>query len=258
MGDDDQPGAATGSRQRAEVPYEVATGEHLDDGAASAGMTIRPGSGVESVRVKVPGMDEFETGPEQLREWLQQHGLVQTAQQWTAIDQQLQDAIGRGHTPAGNQPAGGSYHWDDYSPGVNAGDGIREELNETQSADWTRMLTSWQEFEQQVNDLRSVAGDDAELIIGQIGHTITALNMIESAGWTQSCQSELGAWAGLSCEGRSDEAIHAAATSIADAGDTLMHQWHAAIDAGNYDSAQLTDRQQAFITACEQARLGLQ
>ena len=256
MADYDQPSAATEAQQRAELPYQVATGENVDDSAASAGITITSGGTVDSVRVKVPGMDEFETGPDQLRDWLQQHGLVHTPAQWTAIDQQLQDAIQRGH--ATTQTPAGMYHWDDYTPGANADDRTREELNEQQSQDWNRMLNAWYEFERQVHDLRSIADGEAEPIIRQIGHTITALDMIESTGWTQSCQAELGAWAGLSADGVSPEAMRAAATSVADAGDALMQQWHAAIDAGNYESQHLTPNQEAFIHACASARAALQ
>jgi hypothetical protein len=67
----------------------------------------------------------------------------------------------------------------------------------------------------------------------------------------------LGAWAGISTDGLSPEAVHAAATAIADAGDHLMQAWHAALEAGNYDSAHLTPNQDAFIQACVHARAGL-
>jgi hypothetical protein len=255
MGDDDEASASTEAQQRAELPYQVATGENIDDGAAGAGITITSGGTIDTVRVKVPGMDEFETGPDQLREWLEQHGMIHTQHQRTAIEEQIDAAIQRGH--ATHQPAGGEYHWDEYTPGSHADDQMRESLNEAQSQDWQRMLNSWNEFERQVHDLRSIANDDAEAIIRQVGHTVTALDMIESAGWTQSCQTELGAWAGLSTDGMSPEAIHAAAASIADAGDQLMQAWHAALEAGNYDSAHLTPNEQAFIDACAHARTGL-
>ena len=255
MADDDQPTAADTAQQRAELPYQVATGENVDDSAGGVGITITSGGTLGAVRVKVPGMDWFETGPDQLREWLEQHGYVRTPAQRSEVERQLDEAIQRGHITT--QPAGGEYHWDDYSVGSNASDSLREEMNEQQSQDWQRMLNSWNEFERQVNDLRSVSGGSAEEIVRQVMHTITALDMIESAGWTQSCQAELGGWAGLSTDGVSAEAVQAAATAITEAGDQLMHAWHAALEAGNYDSAHLTPNEQAFIEACAHARAGL-
>jgi hypothetical protein len=203
-------------------------------------------------------MDEFETGPDQLRDWLKDHGLVHTPQQWSDIDQQLQGAIQSGHTTADSQAGAGSYHWDEYETNRSGlSESQRDEIFDQQSADWTRMLNAWEQFQQQVTDLRSIATGDAETIIRQVGHTITALNMIETAGWTHSCANELGAWAGMSTDGLSADAVHAAATAVANAGDTLHQQWHSAIEAGNYDSTHLNANEDAFVAVCAQARATL-
>jgi hypothetical protein len=261
MGDED---TAAGAAQREDnTAYEVATGEHIDDHTFSAGITIRPGSGVESVRVRVPGMDEFETGPEQLREWLQTHGLVHTPQQWTELDQQLQDAIqGRSHAGAHHHgPGDGAYQWEDFGirhnqPGLTESE--REAVDEEQTAAWTRMLHAWEQFQQQVADLSSLASsDEAEPVIRQVGHTITALNMIENNDWTSPYTEEFSAWEMLSTDGLDQEHLHTAVITITDAGHALYNHWHDAIDAGDYDSYGLTQAQHEFVTHCTQAREAL-
>ena len=200
MGNGDDDSAATRAQQQDNIAYEVATGEHLDDHTASAGITIRPGRGVESVRVRVPGLDEFEINPADLHDWLQRAGLIHTPPQWTAIDEQLQQAI-QGH-PAPTQhhgPGTGNYQWEDYATRHNQPtltEPEREAVDEEQTQAWTRMLQGWQQFADQVHDLRGVTGGDAESIIRQVGHTITALNMIENNDWASPYSEEFAAWEG--------------------------------------------------------------
>jgi hypothetical protein len=262
MGNGDGESAASRAQQQDDTAYEVATGEHIDDHTASVGVTIRPGSGVESVRVRVPGLDEFEISPGDLHDWLQRAGLIHTPQQWTAIDQQLQQAI-QGH-PAHTEhhgPGAGNYQWEDYAIRHNQptlSEPEREAVDEEQSQAWNRMLAGWQQFLDQVHDLRSLAGGDAESVIRQVGHTITALNMIENNDWASPYSEEFAAWEGLSADGVAAEGVPAAAAAIADAGEALYGQWHAAVEAGNYDSYHLYQAQHAFIEHCAQARTGLQ
>lgn len=228
-----------------DAPYDI-----------GASITIRPGSGVEDISVKLPDMDEFSTSPEQLRDWLREHGLVHTPQQWTAIDQKIQDAIqGRSPRPRGNHPGAGAYQWDDYRhDGPDMTDADREHVNEMQSEDWTRMLNAWEQFHQQVQDLRSIADGDGEEIIRQVGHTITALNMVENSDWSGIYSTELAEWARLSTDGLTPESLHAAAHAIVEAGETLHNQWHDTVSAGNYDYHTLLQAQHDFIKHCEDAR----
>lgn len=233
----------------------------MDGDEGSFSITIRPGSGLDSVRVQVPGMPEFETGPEQLRDWLREHQLIHTEHQWTQLELDLMRAIQEGRQraqqPHRHGPGEGAYQWDDFAtrhdqPGMSVPE--QESVNEEQSRAWTRMLNAWEQFHQQVQDLRSIADGDGEEIVRQVGHTITALNMIENNDWAEPYTAEFSAWEGLSTDGVAPENLHAAAHAIVEAGETLYHQWHAAIEAGNYDSYHLYDAQHAFVRHCAEAR----
>lgn len=253
MGDEET--AAARAQQPGHTAHEVTTGEHVDDHAASAGITIRPGRGVDGVRVRVPGMDEFETGPEQLRDWLREHGLVHTPRQWSAIDQQLHDAVqGRDQTQHANHPGAGSYEWDDYRHDSGMTESDSERVHEMQTEDWNRMLNAWEQFHQQIVDLRSIADGDQNEIIRQVGHTITALNMVENTDWTPLYSAEFGEWERLSTDGLSPETVHAAAQAVVQSGETLYNQWHSAVSAGNYDYHTLLKAQHEFVKHCEDAR----
>jgi hypothetical protein len=234
----------------------------MDGDEAGAGITIRPGEGVDSVRVQVPGMPEFETGPQQLRDWLREHNLVHTPQQWTDIDRQLQDAIqGRGQRSGHRHgPGDGAYQWEDYAvrrdqPGLNNPE--REAIDEEQTERWNRMLHAWEQFHQQVQDLQSIADGDPDQIIRQVGHVITALNMIENNDWAQPYTDEFAQWETMSPDGIDADRFHTAAHEIVHAGQALHDQWRAAIDAGDYDSYHLTQAQHDFVTHCAQARAAL-
>jgi hypothetical protein len=239
----------------------------MDGDEGSVTITIRPGSGLESVRVQVPGMPEFETGPDQLRDWVREHGFVRTPHQRTQFEQDLDRAIEEGRRRAQQQPqqqqprrhgpGDGTYQWDDFAtrhnqPGLT--DPEREAVDEEQSAAWTRMLNAWEQFHQQVQDLHSIADGDSEQIVRQVGHTITALNMIENNDWAEPYTAEFSAWEMLSTDGVPPERMHAAAHAVVEAGQTLYNQWHAAIEAGNYSSYSLYDEQHEFIRHCAQAR----
>lgn len=226
------------------VPYDI-----------GGAITIRPGSGVDSIVVKLPDMDEFETGPDQLREWLREHGFVRTPQQWTRIDQLIQDAIQQRGPHRGNHPGAGAYQWDDYRhdpSGLTVAE--EERFNEWQSQDWTRMLNAWEQFHQQVQDLRSIADGDGEEIIRQVGHTITALNMVENTEWSGIYSDEYAEWARMSADGVAPERLHAAAHAIVEAGERLHGQWHDTVSAGNYDYHTLLEAQHEFVKHCEEAR----
>lgn len=228
------------------VPYDI-----------GGAITIRPGSGVDSVIVKLPDMDEFETGPDQLRDWLREHGLVHTPQQWTRIDELIQDAIQRpGHH--GNHPGDGAYEWDDYRhdpSGLTVAE--EERFNERQSEDWMRMLNAWEQFHQQVQVLRSVADGDGDEIIRQVGHTITALNMVENTEWSGVYSDEYAEWARLSADSVTPESLHTAAHAIVEAGEALHGRWHDTVSAGNYDYHTLLAAQHDFITHCAEVRRSL-
>jgi hypothetical protein len=225
------------------VPYDI-----------GGAITIRPGSGVDSVLVKLPDMDEFETGPGQLRDWLREHGLVQTPQQWTRIDQLIQDAI-QGRGGHGNHPGDGAYEWDDYRhdpSGLTVAE--EERFNERQSQDWTRMLNAWEQFHQQVRDLRSIADGDGDEIIRQVGHTITALNMVENSEWSGTYSDEYAEWVRLSAGSVTRESLHTAAHSIVEAGEALYSRWHDTVSAGDYDYHTLLPSQHGFVKHCEEVR----
>jgi hypothetical protein len=255
MGDDEET-AASRAQQPGHTAYEVTTGEELDDHAATFEIEIRPGEGVDTVRVRIPGMDEFVTGSQQLRDWLREHGLVRTPQQWSEVERKLTEALmGRGQRPHGNHPGAGSYQWDDYrhnGPGMTDAD--REQVNEMQSEDWTRMLNAWDQFHQQIQDLRSIADGSGEEIVRQVVHTITALNMVENSDWSGIYSTEFAEWERLSTDGLGPETLHAAARAIVEAGETLHHQWHETVSAGNYDYHTLLQAQHDFIKHCEDAR----
>ncbi len=223
------------------VPYDI-----------GGAITIRPGSGVDSVIVKVPDMDEFETGPDQLRDWLREHGLVHTPQQWTRIDELIQDAIRHpGHH--GNHPGDGAYEWDDYRHDPSGLTVAEEEgFNERQSQDWTRMLNAWEQFHQQLQDLRDLT--DGDEIIRQVGHTITALNMVENSEWSGTYSDEYAEWVRLSADSVTPESLRTAAESIVQAGEGLYSRWHDTVSAGNYDYHTLLAAQHDFITHCAEVR----
>jgi hypothetical protein len=226
------------------VPYDI-----------GGAITIRPGSGVDSIIVKMPDMDEFETGPQQFRDWLREHGLVRGQDQWTRIDQLIQDAIQGHDAHRGNHPGDGSYQWDDYRHDPSGLTTAEEErFNEWQSEDWTRMLNAWDQFHQQVQDLRAVADGDGEEIIRQVGHTITALNMVENSEWSGTYSHEFEEWARLSTDSLTPESLHAAARAIAEAGETLHGQWRETVSAGSYDYHTLLQAQHDFVKHCEDAR----
>src|SRR6266516_4045860 len=108
MGNGDGQTAADAAQRPDDIAYEVATGEHIDDHTTSVGVTIRPGQGVESVRVRVPGLDEFEINPDDVHDWLQRAGVIHDPQQWAAVDAQLQQAR---HPRAGS----GNYQSENYA-----------------------------------------------------------------------------------------------------------------------------------------------
>jgi hypothetical protein len=81
--------------------------------------------------------------------------------------------------------------------------------------------------------------------------------MIENNDWASPYSEEFAAWEGLSTDGLTAEGLHAAATAVASAGQHLYDQWHAAIEAGNYDSYHLYNSQHEFIQHCAQARAAL-
>lgn len=260
MGDGDESAAAMAQRSD-NIAYETATGEHIDDHTLSGSVTIRPGAGVESVRLRVPGLDEFEINPADVHDWLQRAGMIHTPQQWTAIDQQLQQAIQGHHAAAQHHgPGSGNYQWEDYAIRHNQPtltEPEREAVDEEQTQAWTRMLDGWQQFLDQVHYLSSIAGDDAESIIRQVGHTITALNMIENNDWAAPYAEEFAGWEGLAADAATLDSLHHAATTIAEAGQVLYGQWHTAIEAGDYNSYQLTHAQHEFVEHCRQTRTGL-
>ena len=70
-------------------------------------------------------------------------------------------------------------------------------------------------------------------------------------------QEESAELARFSPDGLSAEAVQAAATAIADAGQVLASRWQAAINAGNYEYYSLTYDQHQFIQHCTQARAAL-
>lgn len=233
----------------------MADGTELPDDTLGGGITIRPGSGVDAVSVLVPGMAEFETGPDQLREWLTEHGLVRPPQQWSDIERQLTEALMNRRPPQGNHPGDGSYEWDDYRVDRSGmTDPESDRVDELRSEDWTRMLTAWEQFHQQVQDLHSIADGDAEQIIHQVGHTITALNMVENSDWAQPYSGEFGEWERMSTEGLAPESVHAAAAAVVQAGELLHGQWQHTVSAGNYDYHSLLAAQHEFVQQCENAR----
>lgn len=228
----------------------------VDGDETSVSITIRPGSGLESVRVQIPGMPEFETGPDQLREWLREHQMVRGEHQWSQVENDLTKAIERGRQQARQHPGpgDGDYQWDDYRTSEDQTTAQQEAVNEEQSRAWTRMLHAWEQFHEQVRDLRTIADGDGEEIVRQVAHTITALNMVENADWAEPYTAEFSAWEMLSTDGIAPERMHAAAHAVAEAGETLYNQWHTAIEAGNYDSGYLHHEQHQFVHACTQAR----
>jgi hypothetical protein len=245
--------AAPRAQQQGSNAYASGTGEQQDDQIASAGITIWPGQEVDSIRVRVPGMDEFETGPQQLRDWLREHKLVPTQRQLDEIEQQITDAL-VGHTqkPHGNHPGAGSYESDGYRAGSTEVD--RDRIDETRTEDWTRMVNAWEQFHQQVQDLHSIAGGEQNEILRQVAHTITALNMVENTDWAPPYSAEIDEWQRLSADGLTPETVHAAAQAIVQAGETLHHQWQDTRSAGNYDYHTLTRAQHEFVQHCEDAR----
>jgi hypothetical protein len=236
----------------------MADGTELPDDTLGGGITIRPGQGVDAVSVNVPGMPEFETGPDQLRDWLREHDLVREPHVWSDIERQINEALMHPRPPRGNHPGDGSYEWDDYRADRSGmTDPESERVDEMQSEDWTRMLNAWEQFHQQIQDLHSIAGGDAEEIIRQVGHTITALNMVENSDWAQPYLGEFGEWEGLSTEGLTPESVHAAAAAIVQAGELLHGQWQHTVSAGNYDYHSLLQAQHEFVQQCENARKGM-
>ncbi|MGH9245380.1 MAG: hypothetical protein ACRD29_13895 [Acidimicrobiales bacterium] len=265
MADGEEQTAADRAQQPGHAAYEWQTGEAIDQGAGGVTITVRPGSGVESVRVKVPGFDEFESGPEQLREWLHQRGLVRTPQQWTDVDEQIRQAIAASRAGI-SRPAvyhhgagSGGYDWEDFAIRRQSmpSRAERDRVNDEQSESWTRMLNGWEQFRRHVEALREAASGDGETIVRNIGDVITALNMIENNDWSPPYTEEFGAWMGLSVDSVTVESLRMAAGTVADAATMLHRQWRHAIDAGNYKGSNLRQAQHEFVAACTRAREAL-
>ena len=96
MGDEDEDkggGAVKRAQQPGQTAHEVMTGDEIDEGATAFEIEILPGPRVNTVRVRLPHMDWFETGPDELRAWLREHHLVPSAQQWSEVERKLTEAL---------------------------------------------------------------------------------------------------------------------------------------------------------------------
>lgn len=249
--------ATARAQQPSHTAVEARTGDELDEHVASAGVVLRESGRVDTVFARVPGMDEFEATPDVLREWLQTHGFLRTERQMSEFERQLTKILLK-HQKIVHRGGDGYYHADDYGKHWDQQSEQRQEqINELQSQDWARMLRAWEQFHQQVNDLRTVADGNADEIVYQIGHTITALNMIVHEDWAPFCAEEFNAWAPLIPADLPLDRLHTAAHTIVEAGEHLYNQWYQAIEAGNYHSHTLSQPQSEFITHCAQARAAL-
>jgi hypothetical protein len=114
MGDEDEDkgsGAVKRAQQPGQTAREVMTGDEIDEHAAAFEIEIRPGTREHTVRVHVPGMDWFVTGADQLRDWLREHRLVTTPQQWSEVERKLTEALMGSGAPVPSAPSG------TYQPG---------------------------------------------------------------------------------------------------------------------------------------------
>ena len=138
--------------------------QDLDGQSGGISFSLTPGSGPGKLKVRYPGLDEFEIDPDGLKSWLQEHNLIHSPQQWTALDQMIQDAIQGGGT--GRQEPPGHYNWDDQTqrPGT-ASDAQAEQMNEQQSQAWQRLLDAWNGFAGYVQNLRGALSSDGETVI---------------------------------------------------------------------------------------------
>ncbi len=124
----------------------------------------------------------------------------------------------------------------------------------TQGEHWERVLDAWHAFERQVQNVHAATSADGDEVIRAVIDAITALNMVVSTGWVSPFTEEFNAWNQVLVADTSLDSLHAAATTVAVAGDRLLGQWHHEIDRANADSHDLTPAQNQFVTACGHAR----
>ncbi len=189
--------------------------------------------------------NNFQVEPDQVHQWLVDHGLLGRQVQ---VQQQPLQSI-----PQGPAPGNGVYQWENYSTAdPNLTDGQREDLNEQSSQRWGGMLDAWNLFQKQLAQLAQLTDGDA--IISKVCDAIAALGMLELHDWGPPYVAEFAAWVGLSAASSTPANLQAAANAITQAGYTLISQWRARMDQGNYESYDLTGAQHAFVTACTTAR----
>jgi hypothetical protein len=198
-----------------------------------------------TVTIMIDG-NNFQVNPSEIRQWIIAHGATNRQVVWNPSPTTAQQ---------GPRPGNGEYQWERYRVEDGSDDQHREALNEEQSQAWQRMLDAWGLFQQQIQQLGALTDGDA--IIGKVGDAIAALDMIEFHDWGAPYTDEFGGWVVLSAAAYTPASLQAAAQAVVTAGNTLYGQWHAAIDAGNYDSYSLYDQQHAFAAACTQARSSL-
>ena len=244
---------ADGDSANPQSDLGAARQQDLDGQSGGLSFSLTPGSGPGKLKVRYPGLDEFEIDPDGLKSWLQEHNLIQTPQQWTALDQKIQDAIQGGGT--GEQQAPGHYNWDEQSqrPG-SAGDAQAEQMNEQQSQAWQRLLDAWNGFAGYVQNLRGALASDGETVIQRVNDVITSLNLIDSNSWGPTFSAEFDAWNQIVVADSSLDSLQRAGGAVADAGDQLYAQWKGEVDRGNYLAQDLTQPQYAFLAACTAAR----
>ena len=231
--------------------------QQLDQSAGGLGFTITSAGTVGNVKVRYPGLDEFEISPEALRQWLQDHNLIHTPQQWTELDQKVQEAIQSGQSGQHAEQPPGHYNWDEntMTPARAANDPAQaEQMNDQQSQAWQRLLDAWHGFSQQVQYLRSSTGSDGETVIQRVNDVITTLALINADQLQGTAATEFDAWNQILLTDVDLGSLQHAAGGVADAGDQLYAQWQAEVGRGNYLAQDLTPPINAFYAACAQAR----
>jgi hypothetical protein len=231
--------------------------QQLDSAAGGLSFTISSGGSVDTVKVRYPGLDEFEISPDGLKQWLREHNLIQTPAQWTAVDQQVQAAIQAGQSGQHTEQPPGHYNWDEQTltQAQQARDpALADQYNDLQSQAWQQLLDAWHGFAQQVQNLHSATAGDGETIIQRVNDEITTLALINATSLQGTAAEEFNAWNQIVVADTDLTSLQTAAGLVATAGDQLYAQWQAEVARGNYLAQDLTPPIDAFYAACAHAR----
>lgn len=231
MGDDNEGEAVKRAQQPGQTAREVMTGDDIESRTSAFEIEILPGPKVNSVRVRLPGMDWFVTSADQLRDWLRQHRLVPTTRQWDEVERKLAEALREsGGALVPSEPSGA------YKPGdglAHTSPGVANDNRE--ALDFLRQALA-----------RLAAAGTSETVADEIrGVYLQANHLVMGPKvWEQGLFAEYDAWeqylvsSGVPEYQAAKAAVHTAGTAVCDAAfEWWAGQGDGAPIAGNPDLA---------------------